>query len=121
MVLNNSASNNGPCRIKNLSVTLLISSLTSVCSVKVSHATDSVDVALKASPLRKRLQPKTWPCFKTTHNILFLFSVSFEKSDHRSRNEENICIDSLYCILMHIRWSDHITLHFELIYGHFSY
>ena len=46
MVRENSASNYGPCRIDILSVTLLISSSTSVCSVKVPHTTDSGDPAL---------------------------------------------------------------------------
>ena len=48
MVCNNSASNYGPYRINILSVTLLILSLTSVCSVKVPHSTGSVDPAQRA-------------------------------------------------------------------------
>ena len=48
MVRENSASNYKPCRVDILSATLLISSLTSVCSVEVPHTNDSVDWALRA-------------------------------------------------------------------------
>ena len=49
MVCNNSAINYGPCWINILSVTLLISSLESVSSVKVPHTTDSVYAALDST------------------------------------------------------------------------
>ena len=55
MVRENSTSNYRPCQIDILSVTLLISSLTSVCSVEVPHTTDSVDWALVSIQKRYKL------------------------------------------------------------------
>ena len=45
MIYNTTESYYGPCRINILHVQLLILSLTNVCSVKMSHMTDSVDSA----------------------------------------------------------------------------